>query len=346
MIKLDRSHILPAVYGGIFYGGGGGGDFETGKALATAALDIGDVTLVSVDEVSAKANVACVGFVGAPSADGYVASPADVIRSVELFRSFAREKTELFMANEIGAMAATNGWIQAAYTGTAVLDAPADGRAHPTGVMGAMGLNREPGYVSEQAVIGGPGTEAFFRASIETASEGVRFLAARCGGLLPVVRNNVPVSFVKENGAPGAVSKALSVGRVNAENLDKAPLSLAELLVEAAGGTVVDAGIVIEKRLKTDGGFDVGMLTIGCPSGKYTTILWNEFLELSSQGKRLASFPDLVTLFDFDQMRCVTSAETVIGMHVAIMIVPASKLLLGRGVMLEENLTTIKRLLT
>jgi DUF917 family protein len=57
--------------------------------------------------------------------------------------------------NENGAGFGVNGWIQAAALNLPMVDAPANGRAHPTGLMGAMGLHRQINYHSIQSAVGG-----------------------------------------------------------------------------------------------------------------------------------------------------------------------------------------------
>ena len=57
--------------------------------------------------------------------------------------------------NENGGLASVNGWLQAAALGLPLLDCPCNGRAHPTGVMGSLGLHRDPDYMSIAGFAGG-----------------------------------------------------------------------------------------------------------------------------------------------------------------------------------------------
>ncbi|MEW6723346.1 MAG: DUF917 family protein [Bacillota bacterium] len=77
------------------------------------------------------------------------------MRAVELLRDALGVRIGGLITNENGGSATVNGWIQAATLGLPVVDAPCNGRAHPTGLMGSMGLHRSPGYLSLQAAVGG-----------------------------------------------------------------------------------------------------------------------------------------------------------------------------------------------
>jgi hypothetical protein len=88
------------------------------------------------------------------------------------------------ISNECGGTATTNAWLQAASLGLPVVDAPCNGRADPTGMMGSMGLHAQAGYVSQQAAAGrdagaGRYVEMSVSGSLETTSGLVRQAAVR-----------------------------------------------------------------------------------------------------------------------------------------------------------------------
>jgi len=349
-MELTVEHVKSAVYGGIFYGGGGGGHFDAGLALGKAAFDVGKVSLAEVDELPDDATVLCVSLVGSPADKRNIVSVEDFRRSIEVFVKNEDVRFAAFMSNENGAMATINGWIQAACTGVPVLNALANGRAHPTGVMGTMGLNRDKDYVSNQSAVGGARntpnySEGFFRGSIDSTSAIVRSFSSVAGGLVAVVRNPINIAYIKENAAIGALAQALRIGKVNVDALSNNPLTAAEKIAAAAGGCVVDSGIVSHKDLRIEGGFDYGKLEIACRKQTYSSIFWNEYLNLTCGDALIASFPDLVAFFDLDEMRCATSAEIAVGRKVAIIHVPGEQLKLGTGMFLEENYTVIRSLL-
>lgn len=145
--------------------------------------------------------------------------PNDFVRAVELLIEKSGIKIDGFISSEIGAFGVVNGWIQSAFLGIPVVDAPCNGRAHLLGLMGSMGLHREKDYVSIQTTVGGDfkrgnRVEAYYKGSMEKVAELVRESATRTDGMVAVARNPVSAKYVKENGAPGVIKMALMVGGI------------------------------------------------------------------------------------------------------------------------------------
>ena len=102
--------------------------------------------------------------------------------------------------------------------GLPVVDALCNGRAHPTGTMGSMGLHRDPAYVSRQAAAGGDRDKGMYleihaAGGLAAASSMVRAAADRAGGLVAVARNPVKASYVKKYGACGSLARAMELGK-------------------------------------------------------------------------------------------------------------------------------------
>ena len=99
-----------------------------------------------------------------------------------------RFKIDAFITNECGG-SIFNGWVPAAILGLSLVDAPCNGRAHPTGLMGSMGLHRIKDYISVQSAVGGnpeigKHLEAVFKGALESTSSLVRQCAVCAGGLV------------------------------------------------------------------------------------------------------------------------------------------------------------------
>lgn len=74
-----------------------------------------------------------------------------------------------------------------------------------------------------------------------------------------------------------------------------------------SGGLIVQ-GEAVEIRLETIGGYDVGFIAVkGDRKGELT--FWNEFMTLEVEGRRMATFPDLITLLSLENGIPVSSAE-------------------------------------
>jgi DUF917 family protein len=227
--------------------------------------------------------------------------------------------------------------------GLPVIDALCTGRAHPTGTMGSMGLHRESAYVSQQAAAGGNPAkglylELYAAGKLDNIAPLIRAAADRAGGLVAVARNPVKASYVKQHGAPGALKQAIELGRrmktVTSRGGDAAALAAAEFL----GGRVVIRGTVSELELVTRGGFDTGRINIA----GYETTFWNEFMTLEQGGKRLGTFPDLIMTLNAQDGMPVTTAGLKKGQEVMLLLVPASRLILGEGMRCRDLMEAIE----
>ncbi len=347
-IRVDERVAEAAVLGGSFFGGGGGGDAKTGMSVAKLAVELGDLYIVSIDELPRESCVVTASMVGAPAAKEKHLKPSHMIRSAELLVEHGGVRICGFISSENGGTSTTNGWVPAAALGIPVVDAPADGRAHPTGVMGSMGLHKLAGYVSVQAAVGGSkeaGTyvELVARGSLSRVDRLVREAAVQAGGLVAVTRNPVSPEYLRENAAPGAVSKAIEVGEAMRRHIGDAE-GVAHRVVELlGGGLVVDRGVVEDVSLETRGGYDVGRLVVRGASKSYEVTFWNEYMTLEdSSGARLATFPDLINTVSLETSLPLTSAEVRRGDAVLLVVVPKELVSLGAGVRDPELLRQVE----
>ena len=332
MRELTRADVEAAVVGGALLGGGGGGWPADGRRLGALAVSMGRPTLASIEELPADALVFTVSLVGAPAATERYLEPIDHLRAVELAIDAAGCRPAAFIANENGATATVNGWLQSACLGLPVLDAPCNGRAHPTGTMGAMGLHRRAGYVSIQAAVGGDHrrdrhVELAVRGPLPLADALVRQAAVHAGGLVAVARNPVEVGYLKEHAAPGGISQAIAVGKLLIES---PPGERAEAVASRLGGTVVARGRVGSYRLETRGGFDVGRMEVASDQGTFRLTIWNEYMTMDGPGGRLATFPDLIATLDREGWPLISAAIEE-GTDLDLLIAPAGRLVLGAG---------------
>ncbi len=332
-MRLEAGHIEPLVLGGALLGGGGGGDPDEGRRFARTALEAGAPRLVEVEELAPDAVVVTVALVGAPSAPDQYVAVEDLVRSVRLLSERFSLRIDALNGNENGGFASVNGWVQSAALGLPLVDAPCNGRAHPTAVMGAMGLHRVSGYSSLQAAVGGaPGTrhlEMTVTAPVEVASALVRQASIQAGGLVAVARNPVEARYLASHGAPGAVSMALRAGSALLEAIPKGAAAAWEAAAQAVGGSVIEVGSVVGLSLETTGGFDRGVVEID-GEARCELAFWNEYMTLERDGRRLATFPDLIATLDDRGLPLATSAIRK-GQRVAVVAAPKEALRLGAG---------------
>lgn len=181
---------------------------RTGLAMAKLAIELGDLYVVDLGELPRDSLVVTASLVGAPAARERYVKPVHMIKSAELLRDYTQIRIGGFIPSENGGASTANGWIPATALEIPVVDAPADGRAHPTGVMGSMGLHRVGDYVSIQAAVGGSReagayVELIARGSLARVDRLVREASVQAGGMVVAARNPVSPEYVKENASVG-----------------------------------------------------------------------------------------------------------------------------------------------
>lgn len=331
-MKLDKEILKYALVGGTILGGGGGGSIELGKESGSIALDYGDLRLVDISEVPDNTLIVTASAVGAPAAVDKYVKPRDYVRTIEILEENTGLKIGGIITNENGGAATINGWIQAAILNIPLIDAPCNGRAHPTGTMGSMGLNNVPEFVSYQAYAGGNPElgnriEGFVSGNIFKASTMVRQAAVQAGGLVAVARNIVDAKYVRKNGAVKGISHAIETGKRFYKGLETCSNSAIEAVVEFLNGEIVAEGLVSEFELVTKGGFDVGRVVV---EGAEMTF-WNEYMTLERGNERLYTFPDLIMSFDRTSGMPITTAEIKKDIDIVIIGTKKENLKLGAG---------------
>lgn len=332
MTPLTREMVEAASLGGCLLGGGGGGSLARGRAIGELAVQVGQPRLARLEELAESAVIVTVSAVGAPAAEHQFCTPMYYVRAVELLRRSGLDIAGL-ITSENGGLATLNGWFQSAVLDIPVVDAPCNGRAHPTGTMGSIGLNKLAGYVSRQAAVGGSPdrgayTEIVVSAQVAEAARLVRQAAVSAQGMVAVARNPVSVAYARQHAAGGAVSQAIELGK---RMLAAGPAGAAPAAAGFLSGEVVATGEVCDLALETAGGFDVGRLGIRAGKAEYRLTFWNEFMTLEREGRRLATFPDLIATVDASSGLPLPTADLRDGARVALVIAPRRSLILGAG---------------
>jgi hypothetical protein len=179
--------------------------------------------------------------------------------------------------------------------------------------------------------------EMICQGKLEVTANLVRQAAVQAGGLVAVSRDPVRASYLRENAAPGATTQAMHVGQAVLKEKDKGGHAVIAAVVSAVGGEIACQGQVNRLQLETVGGYDIGLVVIDGDQGAELTF-WNEFMTLEIDGKRQATFPELITLLSLETGLPVSSAELTEGHEVAVLTAPQESLILGKGVLLPETL--------
>ncbi len=335
---LSYEDGIAAVYGGAILGGGGGGLLEEGLKLVEEIFAAGTPQLMDISELDHEDLVACVAMVGAPSAADQYISSEQLCWSYHSMNHYCDQRLKGIITNENGANTTINGWLQSVLLNVPVVDAPCNGRAHPTGIMGSLNLHEQSNYQSVQFYAGGKAhfaVQGFVEGTLHNTAKTARQASILAGGLVGVTRNPVTIDYLQKHGAPNAITMAIELGYgfLKGQTFEE---KLAHVLQQLNGVHIV-SGAVKKYSLTKENGFDVGKLVVG----DYHLTFWNEYMTLSKEGQVQSKFPDLIMTFDIEKMIPVPSASIQEGMHVAVIHVDQANLKLSSTMQNEALLQEI-----
>ncbi len=334
MRDLDERAVEAAVAGGSVLACGGGGWVAHGYLVGRTAVAYGTPRLASLDEVDPEALVVTVTAIGAPAAEAWEMRPRDYVRALQLLIKELDEPVVATMTAQNGSSTTCNGWLQSAVLGTVVLDAAGDGRAHPTGKMGSIGLTALEGYTTVQSAAGGNRTQGRYlecvaRGTVAACANTLRTAAVESGGFIAAARNPVRAEYVRENGAVGAISLALGVGEAMLAAQQRGAEAVTDAICERLDGRVLARGAVADLALRTEGGFDIGALRVG----ELDVGFVNEYLSVDAGGERLATFPDVLTTLSLETGLPIAIADIRDGDRVAVLHADKANIPLGASVL-------------
>src|ERR1700730_5409940 len=155
MQLLDERRLRELVYGGAVLGAGGGGSIETGLAAGRFALTKGTPRLAQIGELPPNTLIATLSIVGSVAGMAGDHAPSEHGLALRRLGEVDRRSIGAVIPREVGPQAVTYGWRESAMAGVPIADAPCNGRAHPLGLMGSLGLHRRPSYITTTVGIGG-----------------------------------------------------------------------------------------------------------------------------------------------------------------------------------------------
>lgn len=341
--KINSTNLKHLVLGGCILGGGGGGSMNKGIEIGSLALSYGNINLIDIKEIDDNDLIITVSAVGAPAAlDKYV-EPKDYVETINFFKNTTNMNIMGIITNENGGSASVNGFIQSAVLDIPIIDAPANGRAHPTGIMGSMNLHKLDGFISNQVAIGGnpelnKKVSSFFSSNLNVASSLVRKTAVEAGGLVAVARNPINAKYIRDNAAIGGISHAIALGEEFYKGLSNSPLQAINMICKFLNGSIVTQGTVDDFKLTTSDGFDVGTIFVN----NHELTFWNEYMTIDSNNTRISTFPDLIMTFDASTGYPVTSAEIEYNQEIIVIKTHFSNLKLGSPMFDKEVLSSIE----
>lgn len=346
-MKIDKEIVKQMAVGSIILGAGGGGSAADGEETALSALELGAVELKSVDEFKDDDIVVTISGVGSPASKESFSTNEDYNLILKLLTEKLGRKPAALIPSEMGGSSSFGPFVAAAMNQIPILDAACNGRAHPLGTMGAMGLNEKQNYETIQAAIGGNPEknrhiEMVATGSVSDTASLVRSAAVRAGGLVVVARNPVTVGYVKEHAAVGCYSQSIKLGKSYLEG--KTADEKIKNVIDFLNGRIMCRGKITNYNLETRNGLDVGGFEI-ISDTKAEIAFWNEFMSVSVNGKRVYTFPDFMMTFDAETGLPVTTAEIENGKDVILTAASCKNLILGGGMYEKSSYKAVEEAL-
>ena len=329
---LTNDDVEAGLVGGLFLSAGGSGRraVEKNRGLGQMALDYGGVRLVTLDELDPAATVITATAVGAPGFANWAIKPRDAVNAA---RRLIEKLDQPPVGVICGHVPGFNAWLVAAALGLDYIDAASNGRGHPTVKMGGMGLASRLDLSITQVACSGSRTEkSEFVIAVEgdivRTSNAMRQAAVINGGLIYAARGPLTAGFIKQNGAAGAISFQLDLGRamLAANGADRVRAT-----VEFLDGQLLVDGEVTQNTVAYGGGFDLGRMTVRGKNGEAVLGVYNEFMIADFAGKRVATFPDMIGTLDPQTGEPVSISESQPGSRVAVIVAHRSKFPIGKG---------------
>jgi DUF917 family protein len=330
--RLNTDDLDAALIGGLLLSAGGSGQRGADRHLVQGrmALDYGGVELVSLDELDPDGPIITATAVGAPGFAKPQVAAGDCVDS-------ARRLVGLLDKPPVGVICGHvpgfNAWLVAAALGLPYVDAASNGRGHPTVKMGGMGLASRPDVHIVQVGRGGEQADGsrltvVAEGNIVRTSTVMRQAAVVNGGLIYAARGPLTAAFIKENGAAGAITFQFALGRamLAATGSDRVAATAGFL-----SGELLMTGEVTTNTVAYAGGFDVGRMTLRGNRREVVLGIYNEYMTADLDGRRVATFPDMIGTLDPDSGAPVAISELPPGSRVAVIIAHRSKFPIGKG---------------
>lgn len=331
--KLTETDLQPALISGLFLSAGGSGVdsmLERHDLAGQLALGLAEVDLVSLDELADDAIIITSTSVGAP---GY-AEPRLALRDyAEAANRLTAEIGKKPAGVICGHVPGINAWLVAATLGIPYVDAAANGRGHPTVEMGGMGLASRPDIpiiqvCSSGGQANGSPISVVAKGDILSTSGLMRQASILNGGLIAAARGPMTASFVRTNGAAGAITFQIELGHAM---LSAKGAGRIQKTVDFVKGELLAAGQVVSNDVSYSAGFDVGRVVVRHGTSDITLGVYNEFMFADRDGQRVATFPDHVGSLDLHTGDPIAISRMTIGREVAIISAHRSSFPVGKG---------------
>lgn len=336
LTKEDLSDIL---YGCTILGTGGGGDLDEGFHYINKAFEAGkEFKLIDFDHVPDDANICTPYMLGAISelsaqeeleySELPQSGEPSIMTAFRRLEEFTGDSYFGTICCELGGANTAISFYVAAMSNGYIIDADPAGRAVPEITHSTYYLNNLP---AAPIVAANEFGECFVCENVKDDMRAERLVRA----LAKVSRNDIAaIDHATEaknlRGAviQGTISTALELGkayRLAKENGD----DIAQVIAEKGDGYVAFRGKTQSFNFETKDGFTLGYIEIkgvnNFDGDIYSIDVKNENMLARKNGVIDVTIPDLICCIDLDKGEPITNPNHLVGMNVAVIILPAPK---------------------
>lgn len=327
---VSAEEMEPIALGGAFLGTGGGGDPHIGKLMAQAAIARhGPVRVIDAEEVDDNALCVPVCMMGAPTVMVEKLPRGDEAReALHQLETFLGKKADALICIEAGGLNSTIPFAVAAATGLPLIDGDGMGRAFPELQMVSFtmhGISATPMVIADEK-----GNSSVINAISNQWTERLaRAQTVQMGGAALVALYPMDGAQMKKGLLRNTLSLIREIGETIAaeRKLNRNP---AEALLSRLGGRRLFSARVIDIERRTTGGFARGKALLkgmdGDQGRHFTVEFQNEFLiARDSEGRALATTPDLICALDADGGLPITTEQLRYGLAVSFIGLPCDR---------------------
>ena len=337
MKVLSRQELMNILYGCAIYGTGGGGSLTDGIDMIEEALAAGkEFKLVTFEELDPDVLIGCPYGCGAisPHSEEEIRKYARLPLAKENYfclatkqlEDFCRKPLSAIISTELGAHNTATALYVAAMTDKLIVDGDPAGRSVPALQHSTYYLHGVP--MTPISVMNKFGEGAVFTSIVddERAEDLVRALAVVSQNNIAVVDHVNTAAVLKDAVINGAISLTEKVGGAFLKAREEGS-DVIEAVLKAGGGKKMFEGTVVKSGFETKDGYTFGDTYIE-GSGRcagHTLRIWyqNENIISWLDDEIYVTVPDLICVFDMDNIEPQLNPYARVGEKVSVICLPA-----------------------
>lgn len=332
MWQIDEDALESIAIGAGILGTGGGGNPYLGKLKARRLLREGKtINVMSLDELPEDWRLVTVGGVGAPTVGiEKIDRGTETLDAMRAIEQVVGRTINAVIPAEIGGGNSIEPMIVAAHAGIPVIDADGMGRAFPQMPMITYfiyGLDCFPCALCDcqgNKIIYTEGVDSHWLELL------TRSAAVQMGGHAGAAVAYMTGADAKRTAIRDTLSLALRLGNeVRAARIAKA--DPVESILNAAGGTLLFNGKIVDVERRTERGWSMGQVTIDgldADTGSQMEISFqNENLIAWRDDEPVVTVPDLVCIVSREDGEPITTEMLRYGYRVSVIGIPCSPML-------------------